>query len=184
MAIEFRAETPIAQQFRGIDILRAPQTGKVGGIITSVNPTCVATHFWNQRTIPHDTDSCAACEAGRRKQWHVYVGLWQSETKTHFLFECTDYAGIPLHELWKRSHDLRGVALTASRRADRKNAKVVIALNELCRGRYAIPNPLDVPKILAHIWGICAATNTIVDRLDEDRERRLSFHHTDNGTEH
>lgn len=177
-------EPPDLNLFHGMDLKRCPPGGKIGGLIVNLEPAGTYTHYWLGRTRQHTTGECPACDAGRRKEWHIYVPLYNSDQKQTFILELTAFAAQPLTAFWKRAPIIRGAYLLAERRTTKQNAKVHVTINEATIGKYALPRPVDVMATMARIWRTADPNSLTTENVQFDAERFDNLTGRANGTEY
>lgn len=116
------------------------------------------THFFHNRTTPHETDQCEACLKGIPYRWHAYVSAWEPRTGLHFIFETTAQASDPFKDYFKTFDTLRGCHFIATRMAKRTNGRVIIRTKPADMSGLCVPEPPDLKQCLAIIWGLPADT--------------------------
>ena len=153
-------------------IVRTPPTGTLTAIVTCPGLIGCATHFVNNRTQPCDGQGkCEWCEAGHSWRWHGYVSCVLTSTVEHVLFEMTATASDTFTNFYALRQTLLGCHFQAHRPNGRHNGRVVIACKPSDPQKAILPPPVNVQKILSHIWGIPYAglANTNRDRKLVDR---------------
>jgi len=136
-------------------IVRCPATGTLTAIITCPGLTGRETHFVNNRTQPCDGEGeCSWCQEGHSRRWHGYVSCLLTNTMEHVLFEMTGIASETFTQYYRLKDTLLGCHFQARRPNGRHNGRVVIACKPSDPQRAKLPPPVNVQKILCHIWGI------------------------------
>lgn len=136
-------------------IRRTPATKPLAAIVTSPDLTGCNTHFIANRTVPCEgEETCPHCAEGHSWRWHGYVAAIETGTLEHFIFECTAAAADSFRNYLTVHGNLRGCHFTASRPNGRANGRVVIACRRIDEQRNRLPAPLNVRKILCHIWSV------------------------------
>lgn len=136
-------------------IIRTPATKPLIAIITCTDLLGCATHFVSNRTVPCEGQGeCSHCEAGHSWRWHGYVSAVNVNTHEHFIFEMTAQAADTFRNYAQAHATLRGCMFQATRPSGRPNGRVVIACKPTDEQRYRIPQPLNVRRILCHIWNV------------------------------
>lgn len=136
-------------------IVRTPPVAALEAIVTCPGITGCATHFVNNRTQPCDGQGeCDWCEAGHSWRWHGYVSCVLTRTLEHVLFEMTATASDVFTNYYALKQTLIGCQFQARRPSGRHNGRVVIACKPSDPQRLTLPPPVNVQRILSHIWGI------------------------------
>jgi hypothetical protein len=135
-------------------IVRTPTVGQLTGIITCPDIVGCATHFYQRRTVPCETPNCDVCAAGIGWRWHGWVSCILASTQEHVLFEMTAEGSEYLRRYRDTNISLRGCLFCASRVAPRPNARVTIKTKPADLAKITLPQPPDLMRALAHIWGI------------------------------
>lgn len=146
-------------------IVRTPAQGTLTAIVTCPGLTGRSTHFINNRTQPCDGQgACSYCEEGHSWRWHGYVSCVLTSTMEHVLFEMTAIASETFTNYYRLKHTLIGCHFQARRPNGRHNGRVVIACKPTDPQKTTLPPPVNVQKILCHIWGIPYVAMTQLDR--------------------
>jgi len=147
-------------------ILRTPADKPLKAIITSPDPTGTYTHYAAGRTTPCESPNhCENCEEGHGRRWHGYLGIMLISTLEHAIFEYTAPTAEVLAGYYRQHGTLRGCGITAQRPSRKPNGRVHIATQPVDLQKWLLPDPLDVHKLLSHIWGI-PTTQTLLKRTN------------------
>lgn len=151
-------------------IVRTPPIAAITAIVTCPGLTGCSTHFVNNRTQPCDGQGkCEWCDAGHSWRWHGYVSCILTATIEHVLFEMTATASDTFTNYYALKQTLIGCHFQARRPNGRHNGRVVIACKPSDPQKVVLPPPVNVQKILSHIWGIPYA-----GLADTGRTRKLT----------
>lgn len=161
----FRNCIPQSSGEHGYDLKRTPANGALQGIVTCEDVLVCDTHFFRGRTTPCErtyndegkTVDDSACQPCREKigfRTHVYVSVFDTKKREHFIFECTGVAAKAFSDYKASNGTLRGCILYASRPKGTKNSKVFIETNTANLQKMPLPNPPDMQKALCVIWRI------------------------------
>jgi len=136
-------------------IVRTPPIATLSAIVTCPGLIGCSTHFVNNRTQPCDGQGkCEWCDAGHSWRWHGYVSCVLTTSLEHCLFEMTATASDTFTNFYALKQTLIGCHFQARRPSGRHNGRVVIACKATDPQRTILPEPVNVQKILSHIWGI------------------------------
>lgn len=150
----FSHEPPIDTRGNSLQLKRCPTGRELTGIITCSDMVGTATHFYHGRTLPCDSDNCAACSDGMPWRWHAYVSLWGPKVKQHILFEMTARACEPLKAYREANGTLRGCVLIAKRVNSSPNARVLIHTSVADLELNPIPAEPNLLSALSILWNI------------------------------
>jgi len=140
----------------GFDLRRTPTDRPLKALVTCPTIHVCMTHFWGGRTVPCEAPDCEACEAMSPSRAHVYLSALESNTRDHFLFECTARAALPFKE-WLDFHGtLLGCYFTAHRPKRRRNGPVEIICRAQDLSKVHLPYPPDITRAMAVIWQLPA----------------------------
>lgn len=154
-------------------IVRTPPIATLSAIVTCPGLIGCATHYVNNRTRPCDGQGkCEWCEAGHSWRWHGYLSCILTATVEHVIFEMTATASDTFTNYYALKGTLIGCHFQARRPSGRHNGRVVIACKPSDPQKVTLPPPVNVQKILSHVWGIPYAglgnpgrTRPLVDRV-------------------
>lgn len=136
-------------------IVRTPPDKPLTAIVTCTDVVGCATHFISNRTVPCEgPDTCSHCADGYSWRWHGYVSALDIATLEHFLFEFTKAAADTFRNYMTLHGNMRGCYFQAKRPSARRNGRVVIACKRIDEQRHRLPDPLNVRRILCHIWNV------------------------------
>lgn len=148
-------EPPEKANGQAFRIVRTPPAKPVNGIITCTDLVGCCTHFVKNRTVPCEgQDDCSWCDAGHSWRWHGYVSCVLTESFEHVLFECTAQASDTFKNYYNHYNTLRACKFKAHRPTGRLNGRVHIQCTHCDEMRTRLPDPLDVQRILCHIWNV------------------------------
>jgi len=159
----FRTEIPAEGKHHGFKLRRTPTTGSVHAIITCPDLIVCDTHFWHGRTTPCerivndagetiDDGPCPPCHDKIPWRTHVYVSAFDAKTVSHFIYECTTHAGLPLQEYRQANGSLRGCIFRATRPLGTANGKVVIETSAANLQKVPLPEAPSLLLCLSVIW--------------------------------
>jgi hypothetical protein len=152
--INWSDQIPDGSELKTLSIIRTPKSVPLQAIITSDAIIGTFTHFYNRRTIPCTAPHCKPCTDGCGNRWHGYLGAYSVKTHRHFIFEFTAKAAEDFKIYRELQPTLRGCQITAARRGIRVNDPVVIQCRPADLAGIKLPDPPDVKRILAIIWGL------------------------------
>ena len=170
---DWSAAPPKDQSNLALRIVRTPPVASLTAIITCPGLTGCSTHFVNHRTQPCDGQGkCEWCDAGHSWRWHGYVSCVLTATIEHVLFEMTATASDTFTNYYALKDTLLGCHFQARRPSGRHNGRVVIACKPSDPQKTVLPPPVNVQRILSHIWGIpyiglaeTARTRALIDNV-------------------
>lgn len=149
------SEPPTDDHGQSLRIIRTPSEKALDAIITSPTAVGCATHFVHNRTQPCEgQEHCKWCGDGHSWRWHGYVSCVIIGSLEHVLFEYTSAASDTFTNYHLLHNTLRACHFRAHRPSKRHNGRVVIAATLHDVRRQPIPEPVNVRKILCHVWGI------------------------------
>lgn len=148
---------PLEKKGNSLKLRRTPAKGKLTGIVTSVDLLGHKTHYWHGRTMPCEEHGCEACEEGAGFRWHFYTGIFSQKFGGHFIFECTGNAAEGFAIYRTLTATLRGAYFEAERTGCRPNSPVIVRCKPCDLTGIALPDPPDIKRILAMIWGLPAS---------------------------
>lgn len=138
-----------------VRIVRTPAATPIVGVITQDKIRGTATHFAHNRTVPCEKpNACPWCDDGYSWRWHAYLSAVMGATYEHFIFECTAIATETFAVYCRQRGTLRACKFQAHRPSKRPNGRVVIACKYIDETKIRLPDPLDVARILCHIWNV------------------------------
>lgn len=151
---DFTNTPPDGHGTNNLQIIRTPAKGALVGVIASHDILGCATHFWNGRTIPHETIGCEPCNAQVSWRWHSYCVIQNSPDGQFFLLELTAQATDALVEQRMRCGTLRGAVIKTTRRGEKLNGRVHVCIRERKPGDPDLRDPPDILSILCNLWGL------------------------------
>lgn len=175
MPIDYSTSVPSDPRGPSFPIVRTPPRGALVGIVTSKDLCGTFTHYFHGRTTPHDSDGCEACKGGLPYRWHAYMSVWAPDTGLHFLFECTAQAAEYFVDYRSRMGTLRGCKFQATRHMSKINGRVLLQLRQADLTGIHLPQPPDIPKCLAILWGLPSAD--VGTRSYEPENKMPRIHH-------
>lgn len=160
----FSNEPPPEARRPGIRLVRTPAGRPIVAVITSDDVVGTPTHFYKHRTLPCEGVDCEACRAGYPWRWHGYISCVDESTHEHVLFEFTAKASDYFKAYKKQHGTLRGCLFHAARAGQRYNAPVIIRCRPADLAGRSLPQQLNIPPLLCHIWNVAV-------EIPEDRPR-------------
>jgi len=152
--LEFSHDPPLESTRIAIRLLRTPAKGKLQLLITSADLIGCFTHFFSGRSMPCTGQGCEACAAGSSGRWHGYVAAIEQSSNEQIIFEVTAAAAEALANYRAKHGTLRGCDCIAARVAPRPNARVRLHMRPLDLSARDLPQPINLPAALCHIWGL------------------------------
>ncbi len=162
----FQNRPPTGSGTNNLQIIRTPATGVLVGLIASPDLLGTATHYWNGRTVPHETENCEPCLSKVSWRWHSYLVIQKQPEQQFFLLELTAQATDPLVEYRKLHKELRGAVIKTKRRGERRNGRVCVDIFPRHNDHIVLREPPDVLDVLCNLWGLDRA------RMETDQTRR------------
>jgi len=136
-------------------IIRVPAKGRLCGIVTSPEPLATNTHYIAHRTIPCEgPGECRHCEEGHSWRYHLYIGILITPGLEHAILELTAAASDTIRNYYQLHAETRGALLSACRPSGRHNGRVAVTCHPPKDHNQALPEPLNLMRLLCHIWGI------------------------------
>jgi len=161
--LNFSNVPPTDPRGTALPLVRTPAFKPLVATITSTDLVGCPTHFYHGRTVPHDDEDCAPCNAGMPWRWHAWLSAVVLSTNTHILFECTRQAAETLL-LYRTAHNtLRGCTFRAQRPSKQPNGRVYIETKKADLDKLTLPEAPDLIKCLAIIWNIATDDMAIPD---------------------
>lgn len=154
MPINYQTSVPADPRGPSFPILRTPSRGTLVAIVTSKDLIGTFTHYFHGRTTPCDGDECEACKGGLPYRWHAYLSALNVDTGLHFIFECTAQAAAYFTDYRDRMDGLRACKFEASRHMSKPNGRVLLRMKQADTSGIHLPNPPDLCKCLAILWGL------------------------------
>lgn len=149
------SQPPKDQSNLALRVVRTPASSTLSAIITCPGVIGRATHFVNNRTQPCDgKGECKWCEEGHSWRWHGYVSCVITTSLEHVIFEFTATASDTFTNYYALKGTLIGCHFQSRRPNGRHNGRVVIACKPSDPQKTILPPPVNIRKILCHIWGI------------------------------
>ena len=170
-----------------IEVFRIGDRPKRGLIAASHDPLGVYTHWRNSRKLPCLGDGCECHETGEERRWYGYVAIWQPSTCNMGILEYTRAAAMPIKEYFDKHRTLRGAAIDAHRRSEKRNARLVLSIYEGRFPKEEIPKAPNREQVLCRIWGInyeAFNDGTLVAKQQRDAEQILPLHATATRSRH
>lgn len=177
----FSTEPPPEARRPGIRLLRTPAGRAIVAVITSDDVVGTPTHFYKHRTIPCEGNDCEPCRAGYSWRWHGYVSCVDETTHEHVLFEFTAKASDYFKAYKKQHGSLRGCLFHAARAGQRYNAAVIIRCRPADLAGRDLPEGLNIPPLLCHIWNVPVTATELTERHPDRLGKQLRLHPDDNG---
>jgi len=136
-------------------LVRVPADKAIQGIVTSVEITGCATHFFNNRTVPCDGQgNCKSCTEGYAWRWHAYCSLLVSSTLEHVILELTAAGSETVRNYAQTYAGTRGCLLSAWRPSKKANGRLLVTCKPGDLLRLTLPEPPNVPRLLCKIWNV------------------------------
>lgn len=159
----------------GLRLIRTPAARPVTGYVLSNNLLGCRTHYVGNRTVPCESPSCDACEAGVPWRWHGYLALQLSATTEVVILEITAQAATVFQEYYERHGTLHGAAIKATRLNNRPNGRVIIHAKPADLAKINLPNCPNVAKLLCHIWNVPEPTAEESNHMSRPPARDLKL---------
>lgn len=148
---------PADPRGQGLPIMRTPANQSLKAIVTSSDLIGTDTHYWGGHTVPCESPTCDACEAGVQYRWHAYLSAYTPDDQLHFIFECTANAAKAFAEYRDDHGPLRGCLFEAYRWKHVRNGRVIIKCTPSALPTAVLPPPPDLLRVMAIIWRLPTA---------------------------
>lgn len=163
--LNWKETLPAEQEHMGYPLRRTPTSAPLQATITSDKLLVMDTHWAGTRTIPCTREEvspdgttkegyCPACEVKTPFRTHVYVTAIDSNSKEHFIFECTANAAKAFQKYFKGNGTLRGCVFYAIRPKQHRSGQVVIETNTADLSKVHLPKAPNLRLALSVIWRI------------------------------
>ena len=135
-----------------LTLLRTPVGSGLTGIVTCDQMIGCDTHYYEGRTIPCESPSCQACEAGIGTRWHGYLSIWSPKTTHHAILELTADASEEVYRYYELAGTLRGCMLSSRRKNAKNNSPIEITTKPANLAGLALPPPPNLADAMCLIW--------------------------------
>lgn len=160
----FTSEAPPCGDRHGFRLVRTPASPPFRAFVISENLIGCPTHYVANRTIPCERPTCEPCESGIAWRWHGYLLVQIEATTEQVIFEMTAAASDMFKKYYERHGTTRGCYFQATRANNRNNGRVLIQCKPADLAKVSLPQPLDLCKLLSHIWNIAPNQTNQSDR--------------------
>ena len=150
----FSNAPPTDDNQHGFRLIRTPASPPFRATVISENLVGCPTHYVANRTIPCESPHCDPCESGIGWRWHGYLLVQIQATTETVIFETTAAASKNFKAYYERHGTTRGCFFQATRANQKPNGRVLIQCKPADLAQINLPQPLDLIKLLCHIWNI------------------------------
>lgn len=159
----FTNEAPPQGDRHGFRLVRTPASPPFRAFVISENLLGCPTHYVANRTIPCEHPTCEPCENGIGWRWHGYLLVQIESTTETVIFEMTAAASDHFKKYYERHGTTRGCYFQATRANNRPNGRVLLQCKPADLAKINLPKPLDLIKLLSHIWNIAPNQTQVAD---------------------
>lgn len=165
-------DTPGTKISPGLDIIRVPAAGHMGGILCDHTPAMVYTHWHGGRTVPC-TKECTPCDEGSPRRWHAYAQLYSPSSHRLCVIEMTDACRGVIYRYLENEKTTRGAQISLTRRGSQRNGKLSLSITK-AKETIDLPPEIDLLQWLCELWGAADRTRKSIEHTDHDYSATIS----------
>lgn len=131
--------------------MHIPTVGALEVVVLSWRPTRYVGHFVARTMRPCDAAGCHWCSVGLGRQLRWVLSVADCTSGIRACIEVGAAAAEAIKRSTAETGGLRGARIRLSRATSARNSEVLCVLAGM-EPEAAVPDPVDVPKLLAEMW--------------------------------